>query len=135
MSLPDLRSISTSCQQAASLLRNLSGVALFTCGETRSSSPPLSAALLCLSLGSQQDSSAQALLEAPYIDFSKPLLLPGAISNQTLLKVLKRFDSCYGMSYFQLVQETDIEIKEESDPVLLVFLAEAGSGVPEVRCG
>lgn len=70
---------------------------------------------------------AQALLEAPCIGFSEPLLFPGAISNQTLLKVLKHFDNCYGMSYFQLIQEADFEIKEESDPVLLVFLAEAGS--------
>lgn len=101
----------------------------------RSSSPPLlSASLLCLSASSIPQ-LAQALLEAPHICSSKLLLLPGAISNQTLLKVLKHFDNCYGMSYFQLVQEADIEITEESEPVLLVFLAEAGSGVPEIHCG
>lgn len=38
------------------------------------------------------------------------------------------------MSYFQLVQEADVEITEERKPVLLVFLAEAGSGVPEINC-
>lgn len=58
----------------------------------------------------------------------------GASSNQTLLEVLKCFGSCYGMSYFQLVQEADFEITEERKPVLLVFLAEAGSGVPEINC-
>lgn len=50
----------------------------------------------------------------------KASLLPEAGSNHTLLEVLKYFDSCYGMSYFQPVQEADM-LKSQKKASLFVL--------------
>lgn len=50
----------------------------------------------------------------------RPSLLPGAGFDHTLLEVLKCFDSCYGMSYFQLVQEADM-LKSQKKASLFVL--------------
>lgn len=50
----------------------------------------------------------------------RPSLLPGAGFDQTLLEVLKCFDSCNGMSYFQPVQEADL-LKSQKKASLLVL--------------
>lgn len=51
----------------------------------------------------------------------KSSLLLEAGSNHTLLEVLKCFDSCYGMSYFQLVQEADVLKSQKKASLFILY--------------